>query len=421
VPAPVRELCDRLSEAGFRSWIVGGCVRDLLRGVAVADWDLATDATPDQVRRVFRRTIPTGIAHGTVTVLHRGVPYEVTTLRGEGAYTDGRRPDEVRFVSSIEEDLARRDFTVNAIAYDPRAGQIVDPWGGVADLAARRIRAVRDPRERFSEDGLRVLRAARFVATLEFELDPETEAAIPPTLDTFRKVSAERVRDEWAKTLVQARAPSRAFEVMRRTGILAISAPALAALDDAAFARTIARLDAAEPSVPVRIAALLLEAGGDHERWMRAMRFSNEEQKIALHLLRALPALGVDLDVLEGPALRRALQRASREHFHRVMGLARADRIARRLPIEPLDRLEARARAELERGVPLEVGDLAIDGCAVMRAIGSGPGRHVGQILGALLERVIEDPERNDEATLIALVPEIAAALAAPAPRGGPS
>ena len=224
IPEAVLDLCERLARDGFRAWVVGGCIRDLLMGHRVSDWDLATDATPEDVMRVFRRTVPTGIAHGTVTVLHRGGHYEVTTLRGEGAYSDGRRPDSVHFVSDIEEDLARRDFTVNAIAFDPRSGEIVDPWCGVHDLQHRVVRAVRDPQERFGEDGLRVMRAARFVATLEFTLDAATEAAIPATLETFRKVSPERVHDEWVKALRKAHAPSHAFAVMRRTGMLAISA-----------------------------------------------------------------------------------------------------------------------------------------------------------------------------------------------------
>src|SRR5262249_21364017 len=153
-------------------------------------------------------TIPTGIEHGTITVREGGVSYEVTTLRGEGAYTDGRRPDSVEFVDDVEQDLARRDFTVNAIAYDPIDDVLVDPFGGRADMAKKLIRAVGDPIERFTEDGLRVLRAARFVATLEMELDPATHDAIGETLDTFRKVSPERVRDEWLKTM-KAKKPSR--------------------------------------------------------------------------------------------------------------------------------------------------------------------------------------------------------------------
>lgn len=410
VPEPVRELCDQLAEHGFRAWVVGGCIRDLLMGKEVSDWDLATDATPEDVRRVFRRTVPTGIAHGTMTVLHRGGSYEVTTLRGEGAYTDGRRPDSVHFVSGIDEDLARRDFTVNAIAYDPRGDVTVDPWSGVEDLDRRVVRAVRDPRERFSEDGLRVLRAARFVATLEFELDPDTEAAIPPTLPTFQKVSPERVRDEWEKALTRARHPSRALEVMRRTGMLAITAPSLAALGEGTFALTMRRVDAAAKRLPLRMAALLVDVGvqspSEHDAWMRAMRFSNEERETTLHLLRnrdvAACDAWTDLDV------RRFLQRATRAHWAEIVALEHADRVARGRSIEPIEALGAAIDRALAAKVPLTGSDLAISGKDVMQALGTPPGRHVGVILGKLLTRAVDDPSLNERDRLLALVPEIA-------------
>ena len=208
IPSDVIELCSTLRRHGKRGWVVGGCVRDLLRGKPPSDWDVATDARPEEVKRFFRKVIDTGIAHGTVTVLLGGTPYEVTTLRGEGAYTDGRRPDAVEFTEDIVADLARRDFTINAIAIDPVDGQIIDPWGGQRDLAASTLRAVGDPRERFGEDGLRVLRAARFAATLECEIEPGTRAAMGDdrSLATFRRVSAERVRDEWVKAMKAVRA-----------------------------------------------------------------------------------------------------------------------------------------------------------------------------------------------------------------------
>lgn len=408
----MRELCERLAERGFRAWVVGGCVRDLLMGEPVSDWDLTTDATPEEIQRTFRRTIPTGIAHGTVTVLHRGGHFEVTTLRGEGAYTDGRRPDSVRFVSDIAEDLARRDFTVNAIAFDPRQDAIVDPWSGVDDLARRVVRAVRDPRERFAEDGLRVLRAARFVATLEFELDADTEAAIPATLETFRRVSAERVRDEWGKALTRARRPSRAFEVMRRTGMLAISAPALAAQGDERFARAMRRVDAAAKRVPLRIAALLVEAEGDHDAWMRALRFSNDERETALHLLAARTDLA-EREAWSDVEVRRFLRRATRAHWAEVVALEHAERAARGRSIEPLLALDVAIDRALASGLPLSTGELAISGKDVMAAVGAPPGRWVGQVLARLLDRAIDDPSINERARLLALVPEIAKEIGA--------
>src|SRR5271155_3187270 len=178
VPEDVLGICQRLREKGKRGWIVGGCVRDLLRGAPAKDWDVATDALPDEVIPFLKKVTPTGIQRGTVTVVKRGVHYEVTTLRGDGVYSDGRRPDKVEFVDDITADLARRDFTINAIALDPVDGHLIDPFEGRRDLEARVIRAVGKPDERFAEDGLRVLRAARFSATLEHTIEPDTERAM---------------------------------------------------------------------------------------------------------------------------------------------------------------------------------------------------------------------------------------------------
>src|SRR5262245_2758589 len=231
IASEAHAVCARLREHGYKAWIVGGCVRDVLLGKHVADWDIATDARPADVMRIFPKVVPTGLAHGTVTVLvdtPRGETrsLEVTTLRGETRYSDGRRPDSAYFVDDIVADLARRDFTVNAIALDPQNFELIDPFAGQADLNQRVLRAVGDPAQRFAEDGLRVLRAARFTATLDMQIEPGTFAAISGSLATYRKVSPQRVRDERLKTM-RAQRPSRAFDVMRETGILAITCPEL--------------------------------------------------------------------------------------------------------------------------------------------------------------------------------------------------
>ncbi len=318
VPRAVLDLCERLRSQGKRAWIVGGCVRDLLRGREASDWDVATDARPKDLMRIFPHAIPTGIEHGTVTVVRDGHHYEVTTLRGEGTYSDGRRPDWVEYVDDITRDLARRDFTINAIALDPVDGRLLDPFGGTIDLDKGVLRAVGDPRQRFAEDGLRVLRAARFVATLELALDPETEDAIAPTLDTYRKVAAERVRDEWVKTM-KARRPSGAFEVMRRTGILGVTCPEMlegfGMVQNKWHAYDVWRhgmecMDACEADPILRISALLHDVGKprtrawsdktqdytfyDHDRVgaeiaepiAARLRFSNEERARIVSLVR---------------------------------------------------------------------------------------------------------------------------------------
>jgi tRNA nucleotidyltransferase (CCA-adding enzyme) len=444
VPEHVRAVCDRLGRSGHRAWIVGGTVRDLLMDRPVGgDWDVATSARPEQVMKVFRKVIPTGVAHGTVTVLEKGQQYEVTTLRGEGAYSDGRRPDRVVFVQEIDDDLARRDFTMNAIALDPVRGQLVDPFGGRPDIAARCIRAVGDPRERFGEDGLRPLRACRFCATLEFDIEPATEAAIGETLSTFRKVSAERIRDEWMKSL-GARQPSRAFRAMLRTGLLAEISPPLAAGAGCAqnrwhahdvFEHTMVALDGADSSDPiVRLAVLLHDIGKpasrafstekndytfyDHDivgarmanELLRRLRFSNEDRARGVHLVRH--HLVFYTEEWTDAAVRRFVRKIGAEALPDLLAVMRADARGRGIAEGTADdlariaRLEARVQGVLAAQSALTTSALAIDGRDVMETLGIPPSRRVGEVLHALLERVLDDPALNSRETLLRLVRE---------------
>jgi tRNA nucleotidyltransferase (CCA-adding enzyme) len=412
LPKAVRDLCGILQERGHGAWVVGGCVRDVLMGRSASDWDVATTALPAEVQKIFRRTIPTGIDHGTVTVLLGGDKYEVTTLRGESGYADGRRPDVVTFGASIGEDLGRRDFTVNAIAYHPIDDVIVDPWKGEADLERRLIRAVREPRERFAEDGLRVLRAARFVATLGFELDPATEAAIRPNLSTYAKVSPERVREEWLKAF-RATEPSRAFRIMRRTGMLAVHAGLLDVLDDARFEQTMRRLDrASRELVPARLAALAWESRTDLdavEAWLRALRFSNRERDATLLVLRHADA---PLRVADVVGARRFLRAVGPSEAFWVLEALEADAAvaddagARARAVRELRTLAAQV---LDAADPLDLKALAITGADVMKASGRSPGRWLGAVLERLLDEVIEDPRRNDAEALLARARSLAA------------
>jgi tRNA nucleotidyltransferase (CCA-adding enzyme) len=438
LPRAVLELCDRLARAGYRAWIVGGSVRDSLlaqlRGEATLegwhakDWDLATDATPEQVMPLFQRVIPTGIDHGTVTVLIGGLPLELTTLRADRSYRDGRRPERIEFVRSIDEDLARRDFTVNAIAFEPVAEALIDPFDGLADLRARRLRAVGEPALRFAEDGLRVLRAARLVATLEFELEPETARAIAPSLDTYRRVSLERIRDEWNKALL-ARAPSRAFLAMHEHGLLAITAPELEALARVAapispashpnaFSLALARMDHCPREPELRLAALLRDvdpdaskAAGLADELLERLRCSNRERKQVAHLVQhRLPPLS-ELD--SGASLRRWLRRIGPEQYQRAGQLERAHRLALGAPVTELaglDTFEQRVASELARNPPLSLSALAIDGKQLIVNAGYRPGRQIGTTLEALLEHVLDDPANNERTHLLERARELRAA-----------
>lgn len=445
IPAEVRSICQTLERAGFRSWIVGGCVRDVALdeqradpGTVVRnDWDIATTARPEEVKAHFARVIPTGLEHGTVTVMRGKVGYEVTTLRGETSYTDGRRPDGVYFVDDIQEDLARRDFTVNAIAYDPIDSHLIDPFNGRRDLTARLIRCVGDPRERFGEDGLRVLRAARFVATLEFDIEDHTARAIRPSIDTFRRVSAERVRDEWMKAML-ARRPSRAFDVMREHGLLDVTLPEITdsigceqnrfhAYD--VWNHTLHTLDGCPPEPVLRMSALLHDVGkpasrqwnedaSDYTFWnherigadmaegiLERLRFSNNDQThiagLVRHHLLCYEASWSDA------AVRRWLRRVSPELAPDLYRLATADVSAKGRDatdeINSIHQLQERVKRVVAEGAALSTRDLAVNGRDLMTELKLKPGPGLGRILRGLLEEVTDDPSRNEREELLSL------------------
>jgi len=214
-----REVAARLRAAGYEAWLVGGCVRDRLLGRPVHDRDLTTNATPRELRRLFPDALEVGAHFGVVLVRRGGAEVQVATYRSESSYRDGRHPDEVRFETDVRADLARRDFTINALLEDPFTGEVVDHVGGLQDLEARRIRAIGDPRRRFSEDHLRMLRAVRFAAELGFEIEPATFAAIRELAPAILRISAERIRDELTRILT-GNAPRRGFELLDQTGLL---------------------------------------------------------------------------------------------------------------------------------------------------------------------------------------------------------
>jgi tRNA nucleotidyltransferase (CCA-adding enzyme) len=448
IPADVLGVCRRLRDAGHEAHLVGGGVRDLLLGRAPSDFDVATSARPEVVMALFgnRYAIPTGLQHGTVTVLAGGPdrprPVEVTTFRGEGEYLDGRRPSEVRFGATLAEDLARRDFTMNAIAYDPVAALVTDPFDGQGDLARRLVRAVGDPVERFREDGLRPMRAVRQATQLGFTVDPPTLRAIEPTLGSFRKVSAERVRDELFK-LVAAAQPARGIELMRETGLLAEVMPEL--LEGVGcvqnrfhrydvYHHTLATLDGARADVVLRLGALLHDVGKPRSQQprqgapgeftffrheyvgaemtdtiCRRLKLSTAEREditalVANHMFFYTP------EWTDG-AIRRFVRQVGQDRLPALLALREADITGRGFGEDPqaeTRELVSRIEKAAAEDAALQIRDLAVNGQDVMRVLGIPPGPLVGVVLTRLLERVLDNPALNTREALLALIPEVA-------------
>jgi tRNA nucleotidyltransferase (CCA-adding enzyme) len=447
LPNDVLAVCRRLRDAGHAAYLVGGSIRDLLLGRQPGDFDVATSAHPEETLRIFgsRFAIPTGLQHGTVTVVagEPGAPrhVEVTTFRGEGAYLDGRRPSQVTFSATLEEDLSRRDFTMNAIAYDPQTGTVVDPFDGQGDLVRKLVRTVGDPVLRFTEDGLRPMRGVRQAAQLGFRLDPATEAAIPRALGSFRKVSAERIRDELRKLLL-APVPSLGIEAMRRTGLLAIVLPELLPTIGCAqnrfhkhdvYAHILATVDAAIPEFLVRMGALLHDLGKPKTQAPREgapgefsffgheqvgaeiaetvctrLKLSTEERQTLCRLVSGHMFFYTP-DWTDG-TIRRFVKRVGPDLVPLLFALREAD-IASRGQGEDREAETRELRARIARvaaaDAALRITDLAIDGTDVMRILGIPPGRRVGEVLEALLDQVLDRPELNQRATLEQLVQEL--------------
>lgn len=408
----------KLDAAGYRSWIVGGAVRDALIGRtrARSDSDVATPARPREVMALFSKVVPTGVEHGTVTVIEDGEPVEVTTFRGEGAYLDGRRPSAVVFLDQIDADLARRDFTVNALAYDPIGQVLRDPLGGRSDLRRKILRAVGDPRARFAEDGLRPLRAARFAAQLGFEVDPLTLAAISASLEVTARVAAERVTDEFSRLLVAAGA-GRGLELLDQTGLLGLVLPALAEMPESWRAHAYAAVGAAGRALKLRLAALLHvlsatqgdRSSGEFARAAVAhLRFPGQISEGAAALVERHGCL-----LVARPG-RRPVSKVEGRRWLSTMGqdapdllsLWEADARALRPPwrsrqaclhLAALRTLLARVKRERPA---LSTAELALDGRAVMEQLHLSAGPAVGEALRHLLDRVLEEPRLNTAAAL---------------------
>ncbi len=432
IPGKANRIIRVLTEAGFEAYIVGGCVRDALLGRQASDWDITTNARPDQVKALFPRTVDTGIRHGTVTVLSGREGFEITTYRIDGEYEDGRRPREVMFTPSLLEDLRRRDFTVNAMAYNEKDG-LIDVFDGLGDLERRMIRCVGEPGERFAEDALRILRAVRFSAQLDFAIEEKTREAVSRFASSLSRISAERIQTELVKLLTSPH--PEAWRTVYETGISAVIMPEFDACMTApqnnphhcytVGEHTLHALSRVEPDKILRLAVLLHdigkpctrttdEKGVDHfyghgaageemaGRILRRLKFDNDTVRRVRRLVRVHDEIQI---TLTRKGVRRAVYRIGEEYFPDYLKVRRADILAQNPAVqggklEALSCLEALYREICEENTCLSLKDLAVTGKDLIEA-GILPGPEIGRTLDYLLEQVIEDPKRNTKEYLL--------------------
>ncbi|HIV99465.1 MAG TPA: CCA tRNA nucleotidyltransferase [Candidatus Ornithospirochaeta avicola] len=437
VPEKIKEFAKYFNENGYKVYLVGGAVRDFLLKKENQDYDFTTDARPEDVKRIFRRTIDTGIKHGTVTVLFKGESYEVTTFRSDGVYLDSRHPETIEFTEDLEEDLKRRDFTINALAASLPDGEIIDLHEGKKDLKKGIIRAIGNAEERFSEDALRMLRALRFSSKLSFRIEDETFSAIVKMKDNIRKVSAERIKEELF-SLILSDNPTLGLEQMRKCGLMEIILPEINAAYGFAlggmhkndlYTHLLRTLDYARingHSSYVRLAALFHDIGklstrkndesGEREYTFygheiksaeifesiaRRLKTSNEEREKVSHLIR-MHMFNYSPSFSDA-AVRRFVRAAGRDNIEEIIDLRLDDALAisGNVNTEYLVSLIDRIKEEDEKNNAISLKDLKINGKDLIENKIAEPSAKMGRLLEMLLDEVIENPKKNDRAYLL--------------------
>ncbi len=431
LPADVQNIINVLESNGHEAYAVGGCVRDCILGKVPNDWDITTSALPEQVKALFSRTFDTGIEHGTVTVLINSVGYEVTTYRVDGKYEDGRHPKEVTFTASLEEDLKRRDFTINAMAYNDSKG-LVDLFGGKDDLDAGIIRAVGNPTERFTEDALRMLRALRFSAQLGFEIEESTYGAICELAPTLAKISAERIQVEMVK-LITSPHPEKIRDVYQ-TGLTRIFFPEFDAMMDCeqitkhhmytVGEHTIVSMCNVKPDKICRLTMMLHdiakpvcktvdENGQNHFKMhpiegakmarevLRRLKFDNDTINKVCNLVKNHD----DRPAITERNVRRMIIRVGQENFPDLLEVKRADNLAqstyqREEKLAYINELEQAYKSILAAGDCLRIKDLAINGKDLI-AMGVPQGQRIGEVLNQIFDEVVDNPSLNERNSLL--------------------
>ncbi len=436
MPAAVSMIIDVLNVHGYEAYAVGGCVRDSILGRIPDDWDITTSASPYEVKALFNRTVDTGLQHGTVTVLIGKAGYEVTTYRIDGEYEDGRHPKQVQFTASLEEDLKRRDFTINAMAYSPKEG-LIDIFDGIGDLQRKVIRCVGMPEKRFEEDALRILRALRFAAQLGFTIEEQTRQAIVRLAPTLERISAERIRTECTKLLTSDR--PELWEMVYQTGITAVIMPEFDRIMETpqntphhigtVGRHTLLALSNIEADTLLRWTMLLHDmgkaearttdsAGVDHFRGhakigqelanqiLRRLKFDND----TIRKITRLVYWHDDRPDASMKSVRRAINRVGEDLYPLLLKIQRADMLAqseyrRTEKMERLNQVGKLYGEIMDQHQCVSLKTLAVTGRDLIAA-GIEPGPQLGETLQLLLDLVLEDPERNDREWLLHYVKE---------------
>ncbi|MDQ0151248.1 CCA tRNA nucleotidyltransferase [Eubacterium multiforme] len=432
IPIPVKFIIENFYNNGYEAYMVGGCIRDSLLSKNPKDYDIATSAPPSITESLFEKTIPTGIKHGTITVLINNEPFEVTTYRTEGTYKDNRHPEEVSFVTNIKDDLSRRDFTINAFAYNDKEG-LKDYFNGIEDLKNKIIRTVGDSNTRFNEDALRMLRAIRFSSQLGFSIEEKTLNAIIRNKSLIKNISLERIRDELSKILLSDN-PRKGFLLLKECGILDIIIPELTPSIDFnqrnkyhhedVFNHSLSVLENTPKDLTLRLAALFHDIGKPEcffldekgngrffghnnvssditKKILKRLRFDNKTIKNVSLLIKE------HMNVLDNPsdaAIKRLINRVSLENINLLFSLQEADIKSLKDSITPLNKLNImkdKANKIINSKEPLSVKDLSIDGSDLINNLSITPGKIIGDTLNHLFKLVLENPKLNNKDYLL--------------------
>lgn len=398
LPKDVRYIIDILTQNGYEAYAVGGCVRDSILGRVPGDWDITTSALPQQVKALFRRTIDTGIQHGTVTIMLGKNGYEVTTYRIDGKYEDSRHPESVEFTPNLEEDLKRRDFTINAMAYNDENG-VVDVFGGIDDIRNRIIRCVGNAHDRFTEDALRILRAVRFSAQLGFEIDKATKDAARELAPTLVKISRERIHTELNKLLLSDNPDY--FSVVYELGVMKVIISELEGVNSGDIDRLKVLIKRTKPCLPERYAALLSVIGKDKTRAvLKGLKLDNATISMAVKLVEYL---GITPALTE-PQMRHYINEVGKEDALRVIDFNLA--FASEDEYKGYTDMRNICVTVLERGDCTSLKELRITGKLLMNS-GFEAGKQLGGLLEELLLEVLDNPALNDTEYLLERAKEL--------------